>query len=933
MVPVHQNVIFCCLGMSESICTQTIRRSLIAFPFVVFGLLFALLIGVQPELPLDFAATWVPALGVQLAWRIDGLTLLMLFMITGVGAAVFVYANGYMRAKPERLRLLAMLALFMVAMVICVCADDLIVLFLGWEATSILSFLLVGLEHENKNARQSAQQALLITGGGGLLLLAGFLLLAQQGGTFSLSALIRQAPELPRTPELRAAICLIILGAFTKSAQFPFHFWLPNAMAAPTPVSAYLHSATMVKLGVYLLARLDAGFDGSREWQLTLETIGSITAAWGMVLALKERDLKRILAWSTVATLGTLITFIGLSGQYAALAVAALLLTHALYKAPLFFVAGNIDKGVGTRIIDHLSGLGRVMPWTAAAALFAGISMAGLPFSFGYVSKELLALAKENAAELAFVPMANLIFSAIAVGVATVAAIRLFWTYPLKTGEANQVREGSFSLVAPPLLLAGGGMVFGIFPQLLQPLLNAAVLAMLPQERAAHFSLQPATSVDPSLLMAVFGLGTAFFFFWDFLHCIVDALVNPVLKRFGASSWYGRGLRAIPHIAASFTRRTQHGLLPRYLIVIVLFCTLVPAFFLWQARYFMQLPAFSLQGSEWFAWAAVLLIGVGASFAALVKERLTMVLASTLVGYGSALLFLFAGAPDVALTQFVVDTVFVIIVAAVLLILTKMSRAMVSDPGWRPGSLVIALGFSTVITLLLLVALAFPFTTDLSDWFGRESVPRAHGRNVVNVILVDFRAFDTLGEITVVLISFMAALAVLHKKSESIPAALAAEQGGFSSVPVYIVMAVAARYLYPLMIAVSLWMLIRGHNEPGGGFIGGLTATTASVLWAITRGASAAQIRMPLKAPLILAASGLLLAAFSGLPGWWAGQTFLSHQWFEFSLGQMVLPLSTTLLFDLGVYLCVWGALGGYALHLLARGSKQTSAPLEERIL
>ncbi|MGB5774734.1 MAG: proton-conducting transporter membrane subunit, partial [Sedimenticolaceae bacterium] len=302
-----------------------------ALPAIALGLVLwklALL-----ELPIRAEWYWVPALGIDLAFHIDGLSALMLLMITGVGTAVFVYAGGYMAGQPGQRRLYVLLSLFMMAMIGTVTADNLIVLFMFWEATSVLSFLLVGFDHERVASRKSAQQALMVTGAGGLAMLAGFILLGQAAGTYRISEIVDVLPTMVATPQLTAALVLTLIGAFTKSAQFPFHFWLPNAMAAPTPVSAYLHSATMVKLGVYLLARLDPGFGEWTLWEWALKGAGSITAAWAMVLALRERDLKRILAWSTVATLGTLVTLVGLRGEGATVAVGALLLAHALYTA------------------------------------------------------------------------------------------------------------------------------------------------------------------------------------------------------------------------------------------------------------------------------------------------------------------------------------------------------------------------------------------------------------------------------------------------------------------------------------------------------------------------------------------------------------------------------------------------------------------------
>lgn len=316
------------------------RAAFTALPLAALGVVVGMLLWLQ--LPTGGALEWIPALGISLAWRIDGLAVLMLLMITAVGSAVFVYAGGYFASHPGQRRLFVQLTLFMVAMIGCVTADNLFTLFLFWEATSVLSFLLVGFHHERAVSRKAAQQALLVTGTGGLALLAGLILIGQVMGTSTISVIVERLPATAPTPLLTAGVLLVIVGAFTKSAQFPFHFWLPNAMAAPTPVSAYLHSATMVKLGVYLLARLDAGLDDWLLWQVLLQGAGSITAAWGMVLALRERDLKRILAWSTVATLGTLVALVGMPGEGAAVAVGALLLAHALYKAPLLATVGAL---------------------------------------------------------------------------------------------------------------------------------------------------------------------------------------------------------------------------------------------------------------------------------------------------------------------------------------------------------------------------------------------------------------------------------------------------------------------------------------------------------------------------------------------------------------------------------------------------------------
>jgi multicomponent Na+:H+ antiporter subunit A len=739
-------------GMSKSA-----KAAYTALPLLCFLTVLALLW--QFELPLRLNVPWVPSLGIDWAFHLDGLSLLMLLMITGVGTAVFVYAGGYLAGHPQQGRLYLLLVLFMLAMIGCVTADNLFVLFLFWEMTSLTSFMLVGFTHDQASSRKSAQQALLVTGTGGLALLAGFIILAQAMGTSSVSGIVAQLPGVEPTPALTLALVLVLIGAFTKSAQFPFHFWLPNAMSAPTPVSAYLHSATMVKLGVYLLARLDPGFGEWTLWEWALKGAGSITAAWGMVLALRERDLKRILAWSTVATLGTLVTLVGLRGEGATVAVGALLLAHALYKAPLFFVAGNIDHGTGTRVIDRLGNLRRAMPWTAAAALLAGASMAGMPLSFGYIAKDIILEAKSADDVFAFARAANTVFGAIAVAVAGVAAIRVFWRHPGVNETPPEAHEGALSLVLPPLVLSGIGIVLGLFPFFLQDILAQASVAMTPQDQAIALSLS--LGFGPALGSLAFSLviGLLIYAAWDPLHRMFERLAER-LGRIGMASHYERSLTWIPVVAAAVTRRLQHGDLPGYGTLVV-------------GALALALAALGLMSGgpwEWPSWVppslgfvgACVLVLSGSVLALFVTDRLVLLLAAGLVGFGSGVFFLFTGAPDVAYTQFVVETVFVIVVASVLLKLKRQGRGLsLAEPRWRPLAAVVSVLFGLVVAAVLLLATAAPQPSALSDFFAERSLSEAFGRNVVNVILVDFRALDTLGEITVVMLSFLAAWALL----------------------------------------------------------------------------------------------------------------------------------------------------------------------------
>ncbi len=724
---------------------------LLALPVAGFGLLVWGLL--HHSLPWALTLAWVPSLGLEAAFRVDGLAAQMLALITGIGALVFVYAHGYLDHEPRRDRLLAILALFMLAMVGAVSADSVILLFLFWELTSLTSFLLVGWNHADPHARAGARQALLITMAGGLALLGGLILLAQMAGTWTLSGIVAAAPGLRADPRLPAALALVMLGAFTKSAQFPFHFWLPNAMSAPTPVSAYLHSATMVKLGIYLLARLDPAFNDLPFWEFSLVGVGTLTAVWAAALALRERDLKRILARTTVSALGILVLLVGLPSPSAGLAVAAFMFAHALYKAPLFMVAGNIDHATGTRSIDHLMGLRRVMPWTAAVAILAGISMAGLPMSFGFIAKDVIASAKAEAGLLALVSHATVLVNATVVAVAGVAAVRVFWGRP--EFPRARVREVPWSMRLPPLLIALLALEFEFLPALADPLLLAAAQAISPGLDAGVLSASYRFDNTLTALEITLGLGLLLFLFWDRLHALGHRI--HWLDRYGPAAAYEHALHGLARLAAAHTRLLQHGRLSGYLRGTLAALLALAGIMLWLDAPPLAWPATPPEQAV--AWSvALVLIAAGAVAALTLRDRLALLMASGLVGYGSAVLFLFAGAPDLAFTQFAVETVLVV-VAATALRHFRGEAPRLEEP--RLANALFALLAGAGVFLLLLPLAALPPDTALSDWFAAHSLAAAHGRNVVNVIIVDFRGLDTLGEIAVVAASLLAALPLL----------------------------------------------------------------------------------------------------------------------------------------------------------------------------
>lgn len=696
---------------------------------------------------------WIPSLGVALALRVDGLSLLFALLITGIGAFIFLYASRYLGGHADLPRFFARLTLFMGAMLGAVLADDLIVLLVFWELTSLASFLLIGFAPEKASARRSAQQGLLITVGGGLSLLAGAIVLGSAAGTFRISDILDQASTLAAHPNAAAVIVLVAIGAFAKSAQVPLHAWLPNAMVAPTPVSAYLHSATMVKLGVYLLARLNPLYGEHALWTSLLLVAGLTTMLTGAVLALRQTDLKRVLAYSTLVSLGTLVMLLALPHPLAATAMVTFLIVHALYKACLFMVAGIVDHEAGTRDTTQLGGLARRMPLTAAVALLAGLSMAGLPPFVGFVAKELVYEANLQGA-VSWLPIAvAIIANAVMVAVAGVVTVRVFWG-PLRP-TPKPPHDPPMAMWFGPALLALIGLVLGVVPGLASGLANAAAQAIMGHPVPAELALWH--GLTPMLALSLLTLALGFFFYrgWDRMHRVLVA--SEGIDRHGTDAAYDRVLANLVRLARWQTALIQNGSLRRYtgatlaVIGLAVGSTLV-------GRQALAWPSF--EG----AWTLYALLPVLLLMATVVVLRarsfMQGIVAAGMVGFGLALVFLFHGAPDLAFTQFSVEAVAMVVLLAVVGRM-PLSRNDARTRTQRRVDAVVAGGFGLVAAAMLLAVLATPFDAHLSDYFRAASVPEAYGRNLVNVIIVDFRALDTLGEIAVLALAAMAAAAVL----------------------------------------------------------------------------------------------------------------------------------------------------------------------------
>ena len=705
---------------------------------------------------LRYVIEWVPSLGISLSFLLDGLSLTFALLITGIGTLVFLYSNTYLAGHPQFNRFILFLLSFMLAMLGLVLADNLIGLFVFWELTTITSYLLIGFGHETAKGRRSALQALFVTGAGALALLAGFILLGFSIGSFEISEILAREDELKAHAYFVPILILILAGTFTKSAQFPFHFWLPNAMAAPTPVSAFLHSATMVKAGVYLMARLHPAMSGTDIWMWTLTVFGAVTAVAASVFALRQTDLKQALAYTTLMALGTLTLFLGQDSGYAMTAFATFLIVHSLYKAALFLVVGCIDHATGTREADVLGGLGRAMPITAFAAALAALSMAGFPPFLGFIGKELkYAGALGVLSEPILVVGAVLLANALMFAVAGVVALRPFWGKP---GGAlpKSPHETPWPMLAGPVILAILGSVFGLFPDLLQRTLVTPTVASLlgNAEDAKTLTLWAGVNMPLILSIATVALGVIFYAFHTPLRTML-ARADAATPSFDTG--WDSFLNGLKGFAAWQTRLIQSGVLRTYMfttfttVLIGLGGTMIVR---GVGLTIPDLSDVTLQNV-----ALTLLIVSGALVATVTSSRIVAMAALGVVGIGVAMIFIVFSAPDVAITQLLVETLIVVLVAVALLRLPTLD----SNAGnWRLKDAALGIAVGTVVTLVLLAVLSSPLDRRLTGYYEITSWPEAFGRNIVNVILVDFRALDTFGEIAVVVIAALASYALLR---------------------------------------------------------------------------------------------------------------------------------------------------------------------------
>ena len=730
---------------------------------VVFTIFFRFIPRVTSGEVLSFSYNWVPQLGLSFTYIIDGLSLVFVLLITGVGVLVFLFAGAYMQHYASVGRFYFYLTLFSGAMVGLVLSQHFIQMFVFWELTSFLSFFLISFFHEKDTARAAAFQSLFITGFGGLSLLAGIVLIGSIAGDYHFDTWVAQASVIKQHALYRPALGLILLGVFTKSAQFPFHFWLPGAMQAPTPVSAYLHSATMVKAGVFLLARLTPVLAGTNEWQYIIPLIGVVTMLTGAYFSLTQTDLKAILAYTTISALGILVLLLGIDTKLSVKAAIVFLLVHAFYKATLFMVAGTIDKKTGTRNVDEIRGLWRKMPVTAFSAAIALLSMAGLPPMLGFLGKELIYEAKVQSPGIAsLILVLGVSANVMMIAVSLKILVGVFFRGSLKSPKMPDERGVMF--VFGPAVLAILSLVLGLFPQLLNELVEASLQVVRAEDVGVKLKLWHGFS--NVLLLSVFTVLMGVLLY-AIIKWVPNLQVNWVKFNskvfvFRFTDVFSRGIERFVMLSKRNGQIMQHGYHRYYLMTVIVLTIGLVGFQLFVARGWHLDTQFSLRP---FYISGLVVVLIGATIFSLAStNRIATIVAMGVAGYVISLIYLYYSAVDLAITQLLVETVTVVMF---VLILQKLPRfARLSSLKAKVRDLVIALSFGAIMTLVALKAIHVEFNRPISNYFMDNSLLKAYGSNVVNVILVDFRALDTFGEITVLAVAALGVYVLLKKTNK-----------------------------------------------------------------------------------------------------------------------------------------------------------------------
>lgn len=732
-------------------------------PISLFAYFCTFLGGISEDNTYSSHYPWVSSMGVNLDFHLDGLSLLFCLLITGVGSLVFLYAASYLQGHKYLDRFFAYLSMFMAAMLGLVLSDNILLLFVFWELTSISSFFLIGFNNDSADSRRSAMIALGVTGGGGFVLLAGLILMGYVSGSYSIQDMVSNNHVLKEHFLYGVMLAAVFIGAMTKSAQFPFHFWLPGAMKAPTPVSAYLHSATMVKAGIYLLARLFPVLGDTIYWSYPLIIIGGITMLYAAFHSLFRTDLKGILAYSTISALGILVFLLGIGTVQSLIAATVFIMVHALYKASLFLTTGVIDHETGSRDVTWLSGLRKVMMPLAVAGGLAALSNVGLPFTFGFIGKDLIyesTLGVGGNIALVFTAMA-FITNVFLFYAGFLAGVKPF------SGKLNpelaHVHLPSIAMWGPPLLLAVLGIVFGMFPALADGiLLNPAAEAVAGQEINSHLAIWHGFNIVLVLSVATLAVGLVLYISLKPSHQRIASISR--FNNFAPEQVFRSLKHYSKYLSVVYTNTMHNGYLRVYLLRIIVFTLILLGYKLFiGANIYIDFTTLSPVSTYEVVIAAIL---IGAVYLVIVTpSRLTSVVALSVMGYCICLIFVFYSAPDLAMTQFTIDTLTVVLFVLVLFRLPPFLNF--ANPRVKIRDSIVATIFGIFIAMIAIQVLNGPKNSEISDFYGDNSYLLAKGKNVVNVILVDFRGMDTMFEIVVLSIAALGVYSLLKLRLKS----------------------------------------------------------------------------------------------------------------------------------------------------------------------
>jgi len=898
---------------------QRISRGMTALGAIGISLSCFILLLTQTEHVLQGNAVlqswdWIPQLGINLSFRLDALGLLFALLISGIGTLIFIYAYYYLSPKNSLAKLYQLLMLFMAAMLGISLSNNLIVLLVFWELTSISSFLLIGYWSQYEASQRGARMALTLTGLGGLALLGGFILLGQITGTYQIDQLLLMKETIQQHALFVPTLLLILLGAFTKSAQFPFHFWLPNAMAAPTPVSAYLHSATMVKAGIFLLARFAPIFIGAALYHNLVTFVGLFTLCLAAGFAIFKEDLKGLLAYSTISHLGLIVCLLGIGSPLAVAAAIFHIINHATFKAALFMLAGIIDHETGTRDLRKLSGIWQLLPFTATLTLITAASMAGVPLTNGFISKEMFFT--ELLANLSGSVMFIAAIMATLAGIfAVMYSIRLvhgvFFDGAIGSQVPNKAaHEPPIGMHLPAIILAILCILIGIFPALLaSDLVNSVTRASLMQPSFAGTHLSIWHGFNAPLIMSLIALvgGSLFYFALAKNGRLRKIDLDPYLGQFQGKILFDLFLKHLLLTSRKIKRLTETGSLQNYLLLIVLF-----SLFMVSLPLFNQGLSTGTRELTHAPWVAVVLWLTLFSACWMMlwfhHERIKAVLISGAVGLVVTMVFVALSAPDLALTQITVDVVTTVLLLMSLSLLPQLTPyESKRSRRWRDATLAIlgGLGIGWIAWLML--------TRDhnsISWFFMQQSIPLGGGSNVVNVILVDFRGFDTFGEVAVLGIAAIGTLCLMDGMRAH--GTTMTEGLSYRFNPSPLMLRITASWVLPLALVVSFYIFMRGHNYPGGGFIAGLITAMALIIQYIVLGQDHAEQLLRARSGRlyeIWIGWGLTIAGLTGMAAWFWGRPFLTSAHIFVHpplLGKM--HLASAAVFDLGVYITVVGA-------------------------